>query len=133
MERSKGGSMTFSPRRALLVAAAIAVLPACGPATHGDADVATPAAAAPMQGDTSGASTGATPAPPQADAITDSLMASEHDIWDAWMKHDADRIAVLSTDDMSIVNISGQEIYATTVYVKDGDAWKWAFGFNSPS
>lgn len=30
-------------------------------------------------------------------------------------------------------DISGQEIYATTVYVKDGDAWKWAFGFNSPS
>ena len=30
-------------------------------------------------------------------------------------------------------DISGQQIYATTVYVKDGDAWKWAFGFNSPS
>lgn len=30
-------------------------------------------------------------------------------------------------------DISGQEIYATTVYVKDGDAWKWAFGFNSPT
>lgn len=29
-------------------------------------------------------------------------------------------------------DISGQEIYATTVYVKDGEAWKWAFGFNSP-
>lgn len=144
----------------------------------------------PMQGDMSGASAGTTTAPPQADAITDSLMASEHEAWDAWMKHDADRIAALSTDDMSFVNIfgtyladkaaaikewtsaacdvkrftltngvgtsisptvgiltvtgsvegtcgeqdiSGQEIYATTVYVKDGDAWKWAFGFNSPS
>ena len=30
-------------------------------------------------------------------------------------------------------DISGQEIYGTSVYVKDGDAWKWAFGFNSPS
>jgi len=29
-------------------------------------------------------------------------------------------------------DISGQKIYGTTVYVKDGDAWKWAFGFNSP-
>ncbi len=29
-------------------------------------------------------------------------------------------------------DISGQEIYGTSVYVKDGDAWKWAFGFNSP-
>ena len=30
-------------------------------------------------------------------------------------------------------DIGGQEIYATTVYVRDGDAWKWAFGFNSPT
>lgn len=30
-------------------------------------------------------------------------------------------------------DISGQLIYGTSVYVKDGDAWKWAFGFNSPS
>lgn len=30
-------------------------------------------------------------------------------------------------------DISGMEIYATTVYVRHGDAWKWAFGFNSPT
>ena len=30
-------------------------------------------------------------------------------------------------------DISGQRIYGTSVYVKNGDAWKWAFGFNSPS
>lgn len=30
-------------------------------------------------------------------------------------------------------DISGQRIYGTTVYVKDGDDWKWVFGFNSPS
>ena len=30
-------------------------------------------------------------------------------------------------------DISEQEIHATTVYVKIDDAWKWAFGFNSPS
>ena len=30
-------------------------------------------------------------------------------------------------------DISGQKIYGTSVYVKDGDTWKWAFGFNSPS
>jgi hypothetical protein len=30
-------------------------------------------------------------------------------------------------------DISGQVIYATSVYVKEGDSWKWAFGFNSPS
>ncbi len=29
-------------------------------------------------------------------------------------------------------DIRGQRIYATTVYVKQGDAWKWVFGFNSP-
>ncbi len=32
-------------------------------------------------------------------------------------------------------NCGGQKpprVYGTTVYVKDGDAWKWAFGFNSP-
>ena len=31
------------------------------------------------------------------------------------------------------VDISGQKIYGTSVYVKDGAMWKWAFGFNSPS
>lgn len=30
-------------------------------------------------------------------------------------------------------DISGQKINVNTVYVRDGDAWKWAFGFNSPS
>ncbi|MGH9930901.1 MAG: nuclear transport factor 2 family protein [Pyrinomonadaceae bacterium] len=30
-------------------------------------------------------------------------------------------------------DISGQKIYGNSVYVKDGDAWKWVFGFNSPS
>lgn len=32
-------------------------------------------------------------------------------------------------------NCGGQKpppVYGTSVYVKDGDAWKWAFGFNSP-
>jgi ketosteroid isomerase-like protein len=30
-------------------------------------------------------------------------------------------------------DISGQKIYANSVYVKDAGAWKWVFGFNSPS
>jgi len=30
-------------------------------------------------------------------------------------------------------DISGQRTYGNSVYVKDGGAWKWAFGFNSPS
>jgi len=144
----------------------------------------------PMKGDTSAASANEAAAPPQADPITDALMTSEYEAWEAWMTHDAKRIDALTTADMSFVNIfgtylpgkaaaikewtseacdvkrftlthgvgtsisptvgiltvtgsvegtcgeqdiSGQEIYATTVYVKDGDAWKWAFGFNSPS
>jgi hypothetical protein len=29
-------------------------------------------------------------------------------------------------------DISSIKIYANSVYVKEGDAWKWAFGFNSP-
>ena len=29
-------------------------------------------------------------------------------------------------------DISGQRIFATTVYLKDGDEWKWTYGFNSP-
>ncbi|MFT4768071.1 MAG: hypothetical protein ACI8RN_001202 [Glaciecola sp.] len=29
-------------------------------------------------------------------------------------------------------DIGGQELYATTIYVKQSDVWKWAFGFNSP-
>lgn len=30
-------------------------------------------------------------------------------------------------------DISGQKIHANTVYRKDGDGWKWLFGFNSPT
>ena len=30
-------------------------------------------------------------------------------------------------------NVGGATVYGTSVYVKDGDAWKWAFGFNSPA
>ncbi len=30
-------------------------------------------------------------------------------------------------------DISGQKIHANTVYRKDGDGWKWVFGFNSPT
>ena len=30
-------------------------------------------------------------------------------------------------------DISGQKIYGTSVYLKAGNKWKWAFGFNSPS
>lgn len=30
-------------------------------------------------------------------------------------------------------DISGQTIYGNSVYIKDGGAWKWVFGFNSPS
>ncbi|MBS0432103.1 MAG: nuclear transport factor 2 family protein [Proteobacteria bacterium] len=30
-------------------------------------------------------------------------------------------------------DISGQKVYANSVYVKTGGAWKWVFGFNSPT
>lgn len=30
-------------------------------------------------------------------------------------------------------DISGQKIYGNSVYVRDDGAWKWVFGFNSPS
>ncbi len=30
-------------------------------------------------------------------------------------------------------DISGLKIYGNTVYVKDDNAWKWVFGFNSPT
>lgn len=29
--------------------------------------------------------------------------------------------------------LDGSVIWGTSVYVKDGDVWKWAFGFNSPA
>jgi len=163
---------------------------------HGENLIVDPAAPPPADGvveplkdETSAASTGEAAAAPQADPITDALMAIEHEAWEAWMTHDAGRIDALTTADMSFVNIfgtylpdkaaaikewtstacevsgftlthgvatsvsptvsiltvtgtaegtcgeqdiSGQEIYTTTVYVKDGEAWKWAFGFNSP-
>lgn len=130
------------------------------------------------------------PVKPTSDANSDALMAAERAIWDAWMKHDAERINALVAGEVAFVNlfgtyfpdkattvadwtstlcqvdsfmlgnaagtaispsvgiltltgtvrgncggtdISGQKIHATTVYVREGDEWKWAFGFNSPN
>ncbi|MEZ5461726.1 DUF4440 domain-containing protein [Dokdonella sp.] len=127
---------------------------------------------------------------PVSDPISDALMAAERPIWDAWMKHDAEKIRQLTAEEIAFVNlfgtylpdkesaiadwtstacevssfmlgngvgslvsptigiltftgtvrgtcggqdISGTKIFGTTVYRKDGDAWKWVFGFNSPN
>lgn len=127
---------------------------------------------------------------PASAPVSDALMAAERSIWDAWMKHDVEKINELTAREITFVNlfgtyfpdktttvadwtseacdinsfmlsngvgsfispavgiltltgtvrgtcggtdIGGQKIHATTVYVKDGDTWKWAFGFNSPN
>ena len=129
------------------------------------------------------------PVKPTSDPISDTLMATERSLWDAWMKHDADKINELMAGQVAFVNlfgtyfpdkaaaltdwtsdackvtsfmlgngvatsisptvgiltltgtvrgacgeqdISGQRIFATTVYLKDGNEWKWTYGFNSP-
>ncbi len=136
--------------------------------------------------------TAAAPAPVKSAAgpITDALMAAERSVWEAWKNKDANKIAALTADEITFINIfgtyfankadvvrdwtgatcdvtgftltdgvgtavspavglltltgtvngtcggvdiSGQKIYVTSVYVKDGEAWKWVFGFNSPS
>lgn len=165
---------------------------------HGEIPIFDPAAspANEKKDDSEGKDTMTAPAPPPSapvkatsDPISDELMGAERVLWDAWMKHDADKINKLTTSEMAFVNlfgatfpdkaaavadwtsdacevtsfmlsngvgtsisptvgiltvtgtvkgtcagqdISGQKIHVTTVYVKNGDDWKWAFGFNSP-
>lgn len=122
-----------------------------------------------------------------AESGTDALMAAEKSIWQVWKAKDAKKIAELTANEISFVNIFGTyfanktdvihdwtgttcdvnsfsltngvgtfvtptggiltstcsidgtcgglkpaPVYVTTVYVKDGGAWNWAFGFNSP-
>ncbi len=45
------------------------------------------------------------------------------------------KVGILTVTGSADGNCGGQKVprvYGTSVYVKDGDAWKWAFGFNSP-
>ncbi len=137
------------------------------------------------------ANSDAAPAPAStgADPLTDTLMAAERAVWEAWKNKDAKKIEELTAGEITFINIfgtyfankadvikdwtgatcdvtgftltngvataisptvgiltltgtvtgacggkdiSGQKIYGNTIYVKDGDAWKWVFGFNSP-
>jgi hypothetical protein len=132
----------------------------------------------------------AEPAAPAPGPSTDSMMAVERSVWEAWRAHDAKKLEDLTAEDITFVNIFGayfsskvatiedwtsatcvvksfaltdgfgtsvsptvgiltltgsvdgtcggqdigrREIDVTSVYVKEGEAWKWAFGFNSPS
>lgn len=128
-------------------------------------------------------------APPAApDAGTEALVAAEKAVWEAWKDHDAERIAALTTEEISFINIFGTylatkaeaiqdwtgngcevqsvsvtdgegtmlsptvailrhtssaegtcfgqqigSVWGTSVYVKDGDSWKWTFGINLPA
>ena len=101
--------MVFNPRHALLVAAT-AVVAACGQPRNRHTDVAKPAAAAPT---------------------ADALLALDRQALEAYFQGNGEFFEGLGT--CGEQDIGGQAIHATTVYVKDGDAWRWAFGFNSPS
>lgn len=143
----------------------------------------------PQKDDNGSANTNPAPAPAAANPLTETLMAAERSVWEAWKNKDAKKLEELTAREIAFVNIfgayfankadtmrdwtgttcdvtgftltdgvatavsptvgiltlkgavtgtcggmdiSGQKIYANSVYVKEGDAWKWAFGFNSP-
>ena len=157
-------------------------------AFHAEAPIVDPKAA-PTQAAVSREAPGKGEAKPAtSDADTDALVAAEIAVWEAWKDHDADRIAKLTTDEISFINIFGTylatkadaikdwtgngcevksisvtageatmltptvailrhtsgadgtcfgqkvgTVWGTSVYVKDGDAWKWTFGINLPA
>ena len=126
--------------------------------------------------------------PTDRNARTDTMLAVERAVWEAWKDHDAKRIGVLTGRKISFINIFGTylatkadalknwsgagcdvksvgvtdaagtmlsptvgiltfnatadgtcygqkvgPIWGTSVYVKDGDSWKWTFGINLPA
>ncbi len=126
--------------------------------------------------------------PADRDAGTDAMFAVETTVWEAWKAHDAKKIADLTANNISFINIFGTylatkadalknwsgagcdvksvgvtdaagtmlsptvgiltfkgaadgtcygqkvgPIWGTSVYVKDGNVWKWAFGINVPA
>lgn len=127
--------------------------------------------------------------PADRDAGTETMLAVEKTLWEAWRVHNAKKIEELTARDISFINIFGtyfatkaealkdwtgpgcdvksvsvtdaagtmlsptvgiltfkatadgtcygqqvdSVIWGTSVYVKDGDAWKWTFGINVPA
>ena len=158
-------------------------------AFHAEAPIVDPAAApaepagkmdAPVAGEAKAA---------DGDAGTETLLAVEKAVWEAWREHDARKIEALTAADISFINIFGTHfankadamkdwtgtgcdvksvsvtdgfasalsptvemltrkgtadgtcggqkigtvtIWGVSIYVKDGDAWKFAFAMNSP-
>ncbi len=168
-------------------------------AFHGENLIVNPAAqpgtddkTQPAKNDAAKSKPAAAPAAQQTrtDPITDTLMAAENGIWDAWKDKDAKRLEHLTARQIAFVDIFGThfdnkadtikdwtgpicdvkdfkltngagttiargvailtltaqvngvcggkdigdlKVYGNSVYVKDGSAWKWVFGFNSPT
>ena len=126
--------------------------------------------------------------PADLDSETDTMLALEKAVWEAWRTNDAKKIEDLTAKEISFINIFGTyfatkaeavkdwtgpgcdvksvsvtdavgtmlsptvgilrfngaadgtcfgqkvgPIWGTSIYVKDGDAWKWAFGINLPA
>ncbi len=126
--------------------------------------------------------------PAMGDAGTDALLSMEKQVWEAWKDHDGGRLAGLTTNEISFINIFGSHfgtkaealkdwsasgcdaksvsvtnaagtmitptvgilrfrgtvdgtcfgqrtgpIWGSSIYVKQGDGWKWAFGINLPA
>ncbi len=126
--------------------------------------------------------------PAARDAAADAMLAVERPLWEDWRRHDANKIADLTTADISFINIFGTylptkvetlknwsgagcdvkrvsvtdaaatmlsptvgiltfkgaadgtcygqavgPIWGTSIYVKDGNTWRWTFGINTPA
>jgi ketosteroid isomerase-like protein len=53
------------------------------------------------------------------DALTIAMLALERDVWEAWREHDAKRIAGLTAEDITFINIFGTYLANKTDALKD--------------
>jgi ketosteroid isomerase-like protein len=60
------------------------------------------------------------PAKPTArDSQTDAILAVEREVWEAWIEHDAEKIAGLTVKDISFINIFGTHLATKAEALKD--------------
>jgi hypothetical protein len=157
-------------------------------AFHAEAAIADPAAASAKPVEEKATPHVSDDKPADGDAATNTMVAVEKVVWEAWKDHDAKKIGELTAADISFINIFGTylgtkadalknwsgvgcdvksvsvtdaagtmlsptvgilqfkggadgtcfgqkvgPIWGTSIYVKDGDSWKWTFGINLPA
>ncbi len=88
-------------------------------AFHAEAPIVDPKAAATKPAGQAEPSAGIEAKPAHGDAGTDTLLAIEQTVWEAWREHDARKIGELTARNISFINIFGSHLATKAEALKD--------------